>query len=63
MLKAVCYYIDNKFSCYVSEMITPEIIIWLLKIQKEQSGNPHLGAKCAMVMLEIVQKHDIIIKY
>jgi hypothetical protein len=63
MLKVIIYYIDNKFSSYFNEMITPEIIIWLLKIQIDQIKNPHLGAKCAMVMLDIVQKHDIKIKY
>jgi hypothetical protein len=34
MLKVICYYIDNTFSKYVKEMITPEIIIWLLEMQK-----------------------------
>ena len=32
MLKVICYYIDTTFSKYVKEMITPEIIIWLLKM-------------------------------
>jgi hypothetical protein len=34
MLKVICYYIGNTFSKYVDEMITPEIVIWLLKMQK-----------------------------
>jgi hypothetical protein len=51
MLKVICYYIDNKTSKFVNEMLTPEMIIWLLKIQKDNAIGEHLKAKSAMVML------------
>lgn len=62
VLKVIRYYITYN-SPLQSEVINPDIILWLLEILEEHKDDKLLGCKAAITLLQIVSKHQIVFDY